>query len=94
MRGQGTRDGADGLPVRRRQTPAERVGEQLDGERAGEGVALAVKLLVYALGRGLSRPTSGPCARLRGLPAQDYRFSGLILEIVRASRSRCAEVPR
>ena len=48
--------------------------------------ALTVKLLTYALGRGLT-PADRQTVRAiaRALPAHGYRFSGLVLEIVRSA---------
>jgi hypothetical protein len=65
-------------------------GRAFDGPVALRGIlerehdafarALTVKLLTYALGRGLTVRTIA-----RALPAHDYRFSGLVLEIVRSA---------
>ena len=58
----------------------------LEREHDAFARALTVKLLTYALGRGLTssdRQTVRTIAR--ALPAHDYRFSGLVLEIVRSA---------
>ncbi len=45
--------------------------------------SLTAKLLIYALGRGLERYDTVTVRQIAGrLPAHDYRFSGLVLEIV------------
>ena len=45
--------------------------------------ALTSKLLTYALGRGLERYDTKTVKTIAGrLPASDYRFSALVLEIV------------
>jgi hypothetical protein len=71
-------------------------GRAFDGPVALRGIlerehdafarALTVKLLTYALGRGLT-PSDRQTVRTiaRALPAHDYRFSGLVLEIVRSA---------
>ncbi len=58
----------------------------LERERDAFARALTVKLLTYALGRGLT-PADRQTVRTiaRALPAHDYRFSGLVLEIVRSA---------
>jgi hypothetical protein len=71
-------------------------GRTFDGPVALRGIllrereaftrALTVKLLTYALGRGLT-PADRQTVRAiaRALPANDYRFSALVLEIVRSA---------
>jgi mono/diheme cytochrome c family protein len=71
-------------------------GRAFDGPVALRGIlerehdafarALTVKLLTYALGRGLT-PSDRQTVRTiaRALSAHDYRFSGLVLEIVRSA---------
>jgi hypothetical protein len=58
----------------------------LEQEHDAFARALTVKLLTYALGRGLT-PSDRQTVRTiaRALPAHDYRFSGLVLEIVRSA---------
>jgi hypothetical protein len=58
----------------------------LEREHDAFARALTVKLLTYALGRGLT-PSDRQTVRTiaRALPAHDYRFSGLVLEIVRSA---------
>jgi hypothetical protein len=58
----------------------------LERERDAFARTLTVKLLTYALGRGLT-PADRQTVRTiaRALPAHDYRFSGLVLEIVRSA---------
>ena len=58
----------------------------LEREQDAFARALTVKLLTYALGRGLT-PADRQTVRTiaRALPAHDYRFSGLVLEIVRSA---------
>jgi hypothetical protein len=47
--------------------------------------ALTSKLLTYALGRGLERYDGKTVKLIAGrLPAQQYRFSALVMEIVRS----------
>ena len=55
----------------------------LSGERDAFAKALTSKMLTYALGRGLE-PYDRRTVRMiaRKLPEHDYRFSGLVLEIV------------
>jgi hypothetical protein len=57
----------------------------LSGERDAFAKALTSKMLTYALGRGLE-PYDRRTVRMiaRRLPEHDYRFSGLVLEIVRS----------
>jgi hypothetical protein len=63
-------------------TPAE-LKVLLKQDRAIFARALTEKLLIYALGRGLERYDRPTVAEIAGkLPAQDYRFSSLVLGIV------------
>jgi hypothetical protein len=57
----------------------------LEREREAFARALTVKLLTYALGRGLT-PADRQTVRTiaRALPHHQYRFSGLVLEIVQS----------
>jgi Protein of unknown function (DUF1585) len=57
----------------------------LEREHEAFARALTVKLLTYALGRGLT-PTDRQTVRtiVRALPRHEYRFSGLVLEIVQS----------
>lgn len=67
------------------QGPAE-LRTILTGEREAFARALTAKLLIYALGRGLEG-YDGPTVRTiaRELPARDYRFSALVLGIVKST---------
>lgn len=58
----------------------------LSAEREAFARALTAKLLTYALGRGLER-YDGPTVRAiaRGVADQDYRFSALVLAIVKST---------
>jgi hypothetical protein len=58
----------------------------LEREHEAFARALTVKLLTYALGRGLT-PADRQTVRTiaRALPAHGHRFSGLVLEIVRSA---------
>ena len=61
----------------------------LGGEREAFARAIASKLLTYALGRGLEPYDQRTVRRIaRRLPAHDYRFSGLVLEIVNSTPFR------
>ena len=54
-------------------------------ERDAFTEALAEKLLTYALGRGLETSDRGIVKKIaRNVAAKDYRFSSLVLEIVRS----------
>jgi hypothetical protein len=55
----------------------------LASEREAFAKALTAKMLTYALGRGLE-PYDRRTVRMiaRKLPEHDYKFSGLVLEIV------------
>jgi hypothetical protein len=55
----------------------------LTGQRETFARALTSKLLTYALGRGLERYDSPTVKQIAArLPARNYRFSALVLEIV------------
>jgi hypothetical protein len=55
----------------------------LGGDRDGFARCLASKLLTYALGRGLERYDARTVKQIASrMPAHNYRFSGLVLEIV------------
>jgi mono/diheme cytochrome c family protein len=55
----------------------------LSAEREAFSRAITSKLLTYALGRGLERYDAKTVKRIAGrLPQHNYRFSGLVLEIV------------
>jgi hypothetical protein len=57
----------------------------LKADRDDFARALTGKLLTYALGRGLERYDTKTVKEIAGrLPAQEYRFSALVLEIVRS----------
>ncbi|HXE79650.1 MAG TPA: DUF1592 domain-containing protein [Vicinamibacterales bacterium] len=58
----------------------------LSGEREAFARALTSKLLTYALGRGLEPYDQRTVRNIaRRLPGYDYRFSGLVLEIVNST---------
>ena len=72
-------------PTAARSTVPRSCGTILAADRAGFSRALTSKLLTYALGRGLERyDTKTVKAIADRLPAQQYRFSALVLEIVKS----------
>ena len=76
-------DASGVLPDGRRFTGPEELRGILKADREGFARALTAKLLTYALGRGLESydaPTVRAIAAR--LPDYDYKFSGLVLEIV------------
>ena len=76
-------DSAGVLPDGRKFSGPEELRTILSGDRDAFARALTSKLLTYALGRGLERyDTKTVKAIASRLPAQDYRFSALVLEIV------------
>ena len=71
----------------------------LKGEREAFTRTLTSKLLTYALGRGLERYDTKTVRQIASrLPAHNYKFSSLVLEIVNSlpflSRRPMAESPR
>ena len=76
-------DASGTLPDGRTFTGPEELRRILGADREAFGRAMTSKLLTYALGRGLERYDNQTIARIAGrLPQYDYRFSGLVLEIV------------
>ena len=76
-------DASGTLPDGRSFTGPEELRTILKGDRDAFGQALAAKLLTYALGRGLERYDNQTVRLIASrLPRHDYRFSGLVLEIV------------
>jgi hypothetical protein len=64
-------------------TGPEELRTILAGQRDAFARSLTSKLMIYALGRGLERYDSRTVRGIAGrLPARDYRFSALVLEIV------------
>ena len=87
-------DASGVLPDGRRFTGPEELRTILKADREAFARALTSKLLTYALGRGLERYDTSTVRLIASrLPEHDYRFSGLVLEIVnslpfRSRRSR------
>ena len=79
-------DSTGQLPDGRTFTGLAELRAILSTEREAFARALTAKLLTYALGRGLEG-YDGPTVRAiaRGLAEQDYRFSALVLEIVKST---------
>jgi hypothetical protein len=76
-------DASGTLPDGRTFEGPEELRRILRGDRDAFARALAAKLLTYALGRGLERYDNRTVARIAArLPRYEYRFSGLVLEIV------------
>ena len=76
-------DASGTLPDGRSFTGPEELRTILKGDREAFGQALTAKLLTYALGRGLERYDTQTVRLIASrLPRHDYRFSGLVLEIV------------
>jgi hypothetical protein len=76
-------DASGVLPDGRAFQGAEQLRGILAADRGAFAQALTSKLLTYALGRGLERYDMQTVQRIAGaLPAHEYRFSGLVLEIV------------
>jgi hypothetical protein len=73
------------LPDGRTFTGPAELATILSNEREAFAKALTAKMLTYALGRGLE-PYDRRTVRMiaRKLPEHDYRFSGLVLEIVKS----------
>jgi mono/diheme cytochrome c family protein len=76
-------DASGTLPDGRTFTGPEELRNILGADREAFARALTAKLLTYALGRGLERYDNQTVRTIAGrLPRHDYRFSGLVLEIV------------
>ena len=73
------------LPDGRTFSGPEELRAILSSDRDAFARALTAKLLTYALGRGLERYDTKTVKAIAGrLPASDYRFSALVLEIVKS----------
>jgi len=73
------------LPDGRTFNGPEELRSILSSDRDAFARALTSKLLTYALGRGLERyDTKTVKAIAARLPASDYRFSALVLEIAKS----------
>jgi hypothetical protein len=78
-------DSAGVLPDGRKFNGPDELRAILSSDRDAFARALTSKLLTYALGRGLERyDTKTVKAIAAALPASDYRFSALVLEIVKS----------
>ena len=78
-------DASGALPDGRKFTGPVELRTILEGNRDAFAKCLATKLLTYALGRGLERyDTKTVKLIVSRLPAKDYRFSALVLEIVKS----------
>ena len=78
-------DSAGVLPDGRAFNGPDELRTILSGDRDAFARALTSKLLTYALGRGLERYDGKTVKEIAAkLPAQDYRFSALVLEIVKS----------
>ncbi len=76
-------DSSGQLPDGRTFTGPEELRAILSGERDAFARAITSKLLTYALGRGLEKYDSKTVKTIAArLPKYDYRFSGLVIEIV------------
>ena len=76
-------DATGTLPDGRSFNGPEELRKILASDRDAFARALTSKLLTYALGRGLERYDAKTVKQIAAkLPAQDYRFSALVLEIV------------
>jgi mono/diheme cytochrome c family protein len=76
-------DASGSLPDGRVFSGPEELMEILKGDRDEFARAITAKLLTYALGRGLERYDTRTVRDIASkLPGHDYRFSGLVLEIV------------
>jgi hypothetical protein len=76
-------DSAGVLPDGRTFNGPDELRTILAGDRQAFARALTSKLLTYALGRGLERYDAKTVKAIAArLPASDYRFSALVLEIV------------
>ena len=78
-------DASGTLPDGRRFTGAPGLASVLRQDREAFARAVTDKMLTYALGRGLERYDRRTVdAIARQLAASDYRFSALVLEIVKS----------
>ena len=78
-------DSAGVLPDGRTFSGPEELRTILSGDRDAFARALTSKLLTYALGRGLERYDTKTVKAIAGrLPAENYRVSALVLEIVKS----------
>jgi hypothetical protein len=76
-------DASGSLPGGRTFTGPEELMRILSGDRDAFARALTSKLLTYALGRGLERYDAKTVKQIASrLPAKQYRFSALVVEIV------------
>jgi hypothetical protein len=76
-------DASGTLPDGRTFTGPEELRTILSGDRDAFAQAVTGKLLTYALGRGLERYDMRTVRLIASrLPRHEYRFSGLVLEIV------------
>ncbi len=76
-------DASGSLPDGRSFKGSDGLKTILKADRAAFAQCLTAKLLTYSLGRGLERYDRPTLNQIRGrLAAQNYRFSGLVLEIV------------
>jgi hypothetical protein len=81
--GQFVIDASGSLPDGRTFSGPDELMAILKGDRDEFARAITAKLLTYALGRGLERYDARTVKEIASrLPAHDYRFSGLVLEIV------------
>jgi hypothetical protein len=91
-------DAAGTLPDGRMFTGPEELRTILSADRDAFARALTAKLMTYALGRGLERYDAKTVKMIASrLPAKQYRFSALVLEIVNSlpfqSRRPSLETP-
>ena len=78
-------DASGALPDGRKFTGPVELRTILEGNSEAFAKCLATKLLTYALGRGLERYDTKTVKLIASrLPAKDYRFSALVLEIVKS----------
>jgi hypothetical protein len=76
-------DASGALPDGRTFTGPVELRTILEGNREAFARSLTVKLLTYALGRGLEQYDTRTVKLIASrMPAHDYRFSALVLEIV------------
>jgi mono/diheme cytochrome c family protein len=78
-------DASGTLPDGRKFTGPVELRTILEGNREAFARCLSTKLLTYALGRGLEQYDTKTVKLIASrLPAKDYRFSALVLEIVKS----------
>jgi hypothetical protein len=83
MEGKFPIDASGQLPDGRRFTGPGELRDILSADREAFGRAITSKLLTYGLGRGLERYDNRTVKLIASrLPKYDYKFSGLVLEIV------------